>query len=128
MRQLFVVIFIWSFVFFIISMSPKKYGSYIHWDLVKKRLINHPELKIIDFETGVSWVVMVGNENILGSLHADVEPKSFQDYETCMKIWGGTSWDPRPVLVFMPDGELIAASTRKQSAIALSLAPGTLPE
>jgi len=91
-------------------MSPKKHGSYIHWDIVKNRLIDHPELKIIDFETGASWDVIVGNENILGSLHADVEPKSLKDYEKSIQIWGGTSWEPRAVLVRMPNNELIAAS------------------
>jgi len=110
MRIFFLIASFWIFIFFTISMSPKKHGSYIHWDLVKSRLVNHPELKIIDFETGFSWNVIVGNENILGSLHADVEPKSLQDYEKSTQIWGGVSWDPRPVLVLMPNNELIAAS------------------
>ena len=110
MKSFFVIIFMWVFIFLTISMSPKKHGLYIHWDIVKNRLIDHPELKIIDFETGSSWDVIVGNENILGSLHADVEPKSLKDYEKSIQIWGGTSWEPRAVLVRMPNNELIAAS------------------
>ena len=49
--------------------------------------------------------VVVGNENILGSLHADVEPKTIKDFETAMKIWGNYSWSPRAVLVYMPNGK-----------------------
>ncbi len=110
MRAFVLVFSFWLFILLLISMSPKKYGSYIHWDVVKKKLTNHPTLKIIDFQTGVTWDVIVGNENVLGSLHADVEPKTIKDFETTINLWGTTSWNPRPVLVMMPDGELIAAS------------------
>ena len=110
MKIFYVIFFFWLVILSTISMSPKKYGLYEHWDVVKQNLINHPELKIIDFETGVSWNVVVGNENILGSLHADVEPKTIKDFETAMKIWGNYSWSPRAVLVYMPNGKVIAAS------------------
>ena len=110
MKIFYVIFFFWLVILSTISMSPKKYGLYEHWDVVKQNLINHPELKIIDFETGVSWNVVVGNENILGSLHADVEPKTIKDFETAMKIWGNYSWSPRSVLVHMPNGKVIAAS------------------
>ena len=123
MKVIFSIIFIWIFIFFIISMSPIKYGSYTHWDNIKNRLVDHPELNIIDFETGISWDVIVGNENVLGSLHADVEPKLLKDFKKSMQIWGHTSWEPRPVLVFMPNGELIAASIHNMPHAGLDEEP-----
>ena len=54
MKIFYVIFFFWLVILSTISMSPKKYGLYEHWDVVKQNLINHPELKIIDFETGVS--------------------------------------------------------------------------
>ena len=110
MRYFLIITFSWVMIFFTISMIPKNHGEYIHWDNIKIRLVNHPQLTIIDFQTGINWDVVVGNENILRSLHADVEPKSLNDSQQATEIWGGFSWEARPVLVFMPDGELVAAS------------------
>ena len=110
MNKYFIIFSFWFFILLVISMSPKKHGLYIHWDIVKQSLINHPELTIIDFKTGISWNVIVGNENILGSFHADVEPKTIDDLKKTIEIWGNYSWTPRSVLVNMPDGELVAAS------------------
>lgn len=110
MNKFLYIIAIWLFVFFIVSMTPKKYGSYIHWNDVKGQLQDNPELNIIDFQTGLSWNVIVSNENVLGSFHADVEPKSIKDHEIATQLFSGFSWTPRPVLVLMPDGQLVAAS------------------
>jgi len=110
MKYIIYIFFIWVLIFFTISMIPKQYGSYIHWNSIKSRLVGNPQLNIVDFQTGISWNVIVGNENILGSLHADVEPKSLQDNARAIEIWEGFSWEARPVLVCIPDGELVAAS------------------
>ena len=91
-------------------MSSPLFGDYIYWDKIKIKLDNHPNIKIIDFETGLTWMVTVVNKDVINSLHADVEPSSILDKLKSSNLWGGDSWEPRPVLVEMPDGSLVAAS------------------
>lgn len=61
--------------------------------------------KVIDLYTGRSfWMKRTG-----GSNHADVEPVSTKDAQSIREIWGGWSWDRRPIIVDI-GGVRIAAS------------------
>ena len=70
-------------------MSSKIFGEYIFWDKIKIKLDNHPNIKIIDFETGLTWMVTVVNKDVINSLHADVEPSSILDKLKSSTLWGG---------------------------------------
>ncbi len=109
--------------FFNVNSQPKTYGKYIYWDKIKYDLVNHPNLKIIDFETGLSWIVTVVNKDVKNSLHADVEPSSILDQIKSTQLWGGFSWEPRPVVVIMPDNSLIAASIHNMPHAGIDEAP-----
>ena len=93
-----------------LNSQENNFGEYIYWDKIKSKLENHPNLKVIDFETGLTWMVTVVNKDVIKSLHADVEPSSILDKLKSSTLWVGDSWSPRPVVVFMPDGSLVAAS------------------
>ena len=104
--------FNYFFLFLVMNIKSQSvdFGDYVYWDKIKYDLINHPNLKILDLETGLTWMITVVNKNVVKSLHADVEPASYLDKIKSTKLWGGESWSPRPVVVFMPDGSLVAAS------------------
>ena len=74
-----IVYIFFVFIFFYSNSQSKNYGRYVYWDKIKYDLINHPNLKIIDFETGLTWMVTVVNKDVKNSLHADVEPSSILD-------------------------------------------------
>ena len=114
---------LFGLIFFYSNSQSKTYGEYIYWDKIKDDLTNHPNLKIIDFETGLTWMVTVVNEDVKNSLHADVEPASFLDNIKAKKLWGGFSWDPRPVIVIMPDSTLVAASIHNMPHAGIDDAP-----
>ena len=119
-----VIIYIFLFLFFFNSNSQQSfYGKYVYWDKIKFDLVNHPNLKIIDFETGLTWMVTVVNKDVKNSLHADVEPASFLDNIKSTKLWGGFSWEPRPVIVIMPDSSLVAASIHNMPHAGIDGAP-----
>jgi hypothetical protein len=106
-----------------LNSQENTYGEYIYWDKIKSKLENHPNLKIIDFETGLTWMVTVVNKDVINSLHADVEPSSILDKLKSSTLWGGDSWEPRPVLVQMPNGILVAASIHNMPHAGLDDAP-----
>jgi len=110
-------------IFFYSNSQTKTYGQYVYWDKIKYDLTNHPNLKIIDFETGLTWIVTVVNKDVKNSLHADVEPASFLDNIKSTKLWGGFSWEPRPVIVIMPDSSLVAASIHNMPHAGIDEAP-----
>ena len=74
-----IVYIFFGLIFFNSNAQSTIYGKYIYWDNIKDDLINHPNLKIIDFETGLTWMVTVVNKDVKNSLHADVEPASILD-------------------------------------------------
>ena len=119
-----IIIYIFfGLIFFNSNAQSKIYGKYIYWDNIKYDLINHPNLKIIDFETGLTWMVTVVNKDVKNSLHADVEPASILDQIKSTELWGGFSWDPRPVIVIMPDNSLVAASIHNMPHAGIDEAP-----
>lgn len=82
-------------------------GIPINWyDIKPKFSAGKTVLTIEDFKTGVRFNVQV---SYCATVHADIETLTVQDSETVKKLWGGYSWDRRPVLVHF-NGEVYAAS------------------
>lgn len=97
-----------GFITFTVSRGSAKRGAgeYLDWKDVKKMLVrNKTVLTVQDLKTGMKFKVKV----TAGSNHADVEPPSKNDTNIMKKIWGGFTWERRPVLVYL-NGRVIAAS------------------
>jgi len=83
-----------------------QYGEYLDWWSEAQYLWPIGKTAVIqDFETGVVW----NAKRTIGANHADVEPLTWEDAEIMKELWGGWSWEVRPVLVIV-DGRKIAAS------------------
>ncbi len=89
------------------SSAKRGYGENLDWwSQVEKILVrNKTTMTVQDFETGLQFKV----KYTAGSNHADVETLTHNDTNIMKKIWGGFSWERRPVLVFL-NGRTIAAS------------------
>ena len=82
-------------------------GIPIDWYAIKPQFkAGKTTLTIEDYKTGVQFKVQV---SYAATVHADIETLTKQDSETVKRLWGGYSWDRRPVLVHF-NGEVYAAS------------------
>lgn len=85
----------------------KRSGLPIDWYSIKPKLsAGKTVLTLEDHQTGVSFRVQV---SYAATVHADIETLTPEDTEIVRKLWGGFSWDRRPVLVHL-NGEVYAAS------------------
>ena len=81
---------------------------YANWyTTVKAVCRNYPYVTIYDFQTGISWQ---GHIFSIGA-HADYEPLTANDTSKMLKVFGGNTWNPRPVWVIFADGSVYMAST-----------------
>ena len=81
---------------------------YANWyTTVKAVCRNYPYVTIYDFQTGISWQ---GHIFSIGA-HADYEPLTAIDTSKMLKVFGGNTWNPRPVWVIFADGSVYMAST-----------------
>ncbi len=82
------------------------YGEYLPWVEVNKIFRKFDKARVVDFETGESFVI----QRRAGSKHADVQPVSAQESAIMKKIYGDRwSWKRRAVIVQV-NGRRIAAS------------------
>ncbi len=83
------------------------YGAYLDWWSQVRHMLerNQTILTVQDLTTKLRFKVKV----TAGSNHADVETLTLEDTKMMKNIWGGFSWERRPVLV-MFNGQTIAAS------------------
>lgn len=87
--------------------AGKRTGIPINWYDIKPMLsAGKTVLTVEDFRTGTTFNVQV---SYCATVHADIETLTQQDTETVRKLWGGFSWDRRPVLIHF-NGEVYAAS------------------
>jgi len=77
----------------------------LHWNEAKELYSNFKVATVTDVRTGKSFKV----RRYYGHLHADSEPLTEKDAETLREIYGGWSWERRPIIVEV-DGRRIAAS------------------
>ncbi len=87
--------------------TGKRVGIPIDWyDIKPKFSAGKTVLTIEDFRTGTTFKVQV---SYCATVHADIETLTRQDSETVKKLWGGYSWDRRPVLIHF-NGDVYAGS------------------
>lgn len=82
-------------------------GAYLDWwkDIKDKMVFPDDEFLIKDFETGRVFNVVA----IAGTKHMDVEALTLADAKIIQSLWGGYSWERRPVIAYI-DGVAVAAS------------------
>ena len=81
---------------------------YANWyTTVKSVCRNYPYATVYDYQTGISWQVHIFS---VGA-HADYEPLTANDTAKMLKVFGGTTWNPRAVWVIFADGSVYMAST-----------------
>lgn len=87
--------------------TKRKVGEYLDWwTQVSNKIVNRGDVLLIeDLKTGKTFKVKMA----VGTNHADCEAINKQETATMKQIWGGFSWERRPVLVYK-DGRTIAAS------------------
>ena len=86
--------------------STMGYGELLDWWTSASEIFTRGKTAIVtDLSTGKSFNVM----RTMGTNHADTEALTKEDTEIIKSIWGGFSWDRRPVIVNV-DGRRIAAS------------------
>lgn len=87
------------------TMGPA-YGEYLDWWTEAQYVFPlNSEAKITDFYTGKTFTI----KRTIGANHADCEPLTGTDTAKVKEIWGGFSWNTRPVLVEV-NGRRIAGS------------------
>ncbi len=90
------------------------------WSQAKNVLPNGAVFKIIDFNTGKSFMA----KRTAGTNHADVETLSLADTNKMKEIWGGSfNWMKRPVIVEY-NGRRLAASAAGMPHAGNDKAPG----
>lgn len=95
-------------------------GIPINWYDIKPRFTaGKTVLTVEDYRTGVKFNVQV---SYCATVHADIEPMTQQDTETVKKLWGGYSWDRRPVLIHF-EGQVYAASMNGMPHAGLEAEP-----
>lgn len=77
----------------------------LHWDEAQKIYSHSKVAKVIDVKTGKSFRV----RRYYGTNHADTEPLTKEDTAVMQEIYGGWSWQRRPIILEV-DGRRIAAS------------------
>lgn len=82
------------------------FGAMVDWFKTGQYLFPRGAVaKVTDLYTGISFYM----KRTGGTNHADSEPVSKSDSDKIKKIWGGWSWDRRPVILDI-GGDRIAAS------------------
>lgn len=77
----------------------------LHWNEAKQVIPRGAVVTIEDVYTGKTFQV----KRTFGTNHADVEALTTSDTQMIKRIWGGFSWERRPVIVHT-NGRMLAAS------------------
>jgi peptidoglycan hydrolase-like protein with peptidoglycan-binding domain len=85
----------------------RMFGEYLNWWKEVKPMLKRNEtiFEVVDFETKKAFTLKV----TAGTNHADCEAMTLDDTNVIKDIWGGFTWERRPVLVYL-DGRVLAAS------------------
>lgn len=101
------------------SRSSNGYGELLDWwTSVNNIFAIGSTAKVIDLNTKKSFYVI----RTFGHNHADVEAKTLNDTKIIKEIWGGWSWERRPVIVEV-NGRRIAASMTAMPHAGVDSAP-----
>lgn len=81
---------------------------YANWYTTVKAICrSYPYATVYDYQTGISYQIHIFS---LGA-HADYEPLTANDTAKMLRIFGGNTWNPRPVWVIFANGSVYMAST-----------------
>ncbi len=81
---------------------------YANWyTTVKAVCRSYPYATVYDYQTGISWQIHIFS---LGA-HADYEPLTANDTAKMLRVFGGNTWNPRPVWVIFANGSVYMGST-----------------
>ena len=86
------------------SYTPK-YGELLSWKKSDNLIPRGTTVKVTDLGTGKTFSI----KRTFGTNHLDGEAPSIDDTKIIKSIWGGFSWERRPVVVTI-NGKSIAAS------------------
>jgi hypothetical protein len=102
------------------SIYRKKTGAYLDWWSQVSKIIKRGDILCIkDFKTGKTFKV----KRTFGTNHADCEALTKKDTAIMKEIWGGFSWERRPVLVYK-ENYVIAASMSNMPHAGVDSKPG----
>jgi LysM repeat protein len=87
------------------TIETPSYGELIEWSEASQIFSIGKTATITDFLTGKTFQL----KRTYGVNHADVEPLTKADAAIMNDIWGGPTWDTRPIIVEV-DGRYIAAA------------------
>ena len=81
---------------------------YANWYTTVKAIAKkYPYCTVYDYQTGISWQIHIFS---LGT-HADYEPLTANDTAKMLRVFGGNTWNPRPVWVIFGNGSIYMGST-----------------
>ncbi|MEW9095763.1 MAG: hypothetical protein AB2417_11845 [Clostridiaceae bacterium] len=99
--------------------EPSKYGELLDWwESVQNIFPNGSVAQVTDLNTGKSFNV----KRTFGTNHADAEALTPSDTDIIKSIWGGFSWERRPVIVTVNE-KRIAASMAAMPHAGVDSAP-----
>lgn len=87
------------------SSKTPKYGELVSWKESNNLIPRGTTVKVTDLGTGKTFSI----KRTFGTNHLDGEAPSIDDTKIIKSIWGGFSWERRPVIVTI-NGKNIAAS------------------
>lgn len=87
------------------ASQPHPGVELLPWDEAKELYAHGKVVRVIDVRTGKSFRV----RRYYGTNHADSEPLTHEDTQVMREVFGGWSWERRPIIVEV-DGRRIAAS------------------
>ncbi|NLD47680.1 MAG: LysM peptidoglycan-binding domain-containing protein, partial [Clostridiaceae bacterium] len=102
------------------STPGAKYGELLDWWTEAQYVIPiGSTFEVVDFYTGKSFLA----KRTAGSNHADCETLTVKDTNLMKQIWGGFSWERRPVIIKI-NGRKVAAGMSAMPHAGNDSAPG----
>lgn len=87
------------------SSNTPKYGELLSWGESNKLIPRGTTVQVTDLGTGKTFSI----KRTYGTNHLDGEAPTLADTDIIKSIWGGFSWERRPVIITI-NGRSIAAS------------------
>ncbi len=89
------------------SSSIPKYGDLINWSKASNLIPKGTTVKVIDLATKKTFNI----QRTFGTNHLDGEASSTSDTSIIKSIWGGFSWERRPIIVNINELYIAASMT-----------------
>lgn len=89
------------------SSSIPEYGDLINWNKASTLIPKGTTVKVIDLATKKTFNI----QRTFGTNHLDGEPTSASDTSVIKSIWGGFSWERRPIIVNINELYIAASMT-----------------